>query len=97
MEAAHILKRFARTSWGKKLAARRIRARQTDFARFVAMKVHRGSFFNPSKAARKAAKLAALANRKKLRAASKAKKVAATNAKLAARKAKKEAKEETKA
>ena len=66
MEEAGILKRFARTHWGKKLAARRHKQHMTDFGRFVAMKVHRASFFNPPKAVRKQIHLKAQANRKKV-------------------------------
>ena len=66
MEACGIVKRFARTAWGKKLAARRLKRHLTDFGRFVAMKVHRASYFNPSKEARKQAYIKACENRKKV-------------------------------
>ena len=66
MEKAGIVKRFARTHWGKKLTARRHKLHMTDFGRFVAMKVHRASFFNPPKATRKQIHIKAQENRKKV-------------------------------
>lgn len=71
MIANHIVSRFARSSWGRKLAARRTKRRMTDFDRFVAMKVHRGSYFNKPKAQRKAEHLATIKNRKNQIAAKK--------------------------
>ena len=81
MEACGIVKRFARTHWGKKLAARRLKSHMTDFGRFVAMKLHRASYFNPSKAARKQAHIKANENRKKM--------IEVRHKKIAERKAKK--------
>lgn len=49
---ANILTRFNRTAWGKKLYKRELKEQMSDFERFVAMKKHRASYYNPPKKTR---------------------------------------------